>query len=89
MSDKDKPIAELQKSAKEVIRFRLGEFKGFNYVDIRSFSVDENGTFPTKKGITIPPRLWPQFKAALVEVERALVNQRLLDPEDLDQDIPF
>lgn len=89
---KDKPVCELPKNSREVIQFRLGEFKGHKFVDMRIFALSDtdNGQekpkdpAPTKKGLAVSPALWPQFRAALKEVEAAMITQGWLDQADLE-----
>ena len=78
-------VCELPKNPREAIRFQLGEFKRHKFVDMRIYVAGpgEDGT-PTKKGLAVSPHLWPQFKAALAQVEEAMVNAGWLDHEDLD-----
>jgi len=86
----DKPVCELPKNSREIIRFRLGEYQGHKFCDMRIFVTEpgENGgkpkdPAPTKKGFAVSPALWPQFKAALAQVEEAMVEAGWLDREDL------
>jgi hypothetical protein len=86
----EKPVCELPKNSREAIRFRLGEFKGHRFVDVRIFVTElgENGAqpknpAPTKKGLADSPQLWPQFRAAVAQVEAAMIKEGWLDQEDL------
>jgi hypothetical protein len=81
-----KQIYQLPKNNRETIWFRLGEFKGHKFIDMRVF-VKEDGKdpAPTKKGLAVSPQLWPQFRAALEHVEAAMIEQGWLDREDLVQ----
>ncbi|MGO9175717.1 MAG: transcriptional coactivator p15/PC4 family protein [Desulfobaccales bacterium] len=80
----DKPVCEIQKNARETIRFRLGEFKGHKFVDMRVFAVEDGkDPAPTKKGLAVSPTLWPQFRAALAQVEEAMIEAGWIDREDL------
>lgn len=86
----DKPVCEIQKNSRETIRFRLGEFKGHKFLDMRIFVTEpgENGgkpqdPAPTKKGLAVSPALWPQFKAALAQVEEAMIKAGWIDLADL------
>jgi len=86
----DKPVCELQKNSREAIRFRLGEYQGHKFVDMRIFVTEpgENGgkpkdPAPTKKGLAVSPTLWPEFRKALAQVEEAMVKEGWLDREDL------
>ena len=53
---------------------------------MRVFLPGENGTqdVPTKKGLAIPLHLYPQFRAALAQVEQELITRKLIDQEDLE-----
>jgi hypothetical protein len=66
-----KKICEFSKNSQEAYHFRLGEYKGHRFVDLRLF-VAANGGDPltTKKGLTVAPHLWPQFRRALARQRR-------------------
>jgi hypothetical protein len=85
------PVCELPKNSRETIQFRLGEFKGHKFIDMRIFVTEpgENGSqpkdpAPTKKGLAVSPHLWPEFKKALAQVEAAMIQAGWLDKEDLN-----
>lgn len=87
MSEK---VCELAKNVREKIIFRLGEFKGHKFIDMRVFVTEpgENGgqskdPAPTKKGLTVSPQLWPQFRAALAQEAAAMIDAGWLDRADL------
>jgi len=83
MSD-SKLITELQKNAREVIKFRLAEYKAHKFIDMRIFTKEDGqDPIPTKKGLAVSPQLWPQFWQALAQVEKAMIEQGWLDKEDL------
>jgi hypothetical protein len=79
-------ISQVTKNAREVLFLSLSEFKGHRLVDIRVHipGAREGEWVPTRKGVSLAVALYPAFKAALVQVEKALVSQGLLDPEDLE-----
>jgi Transcriptional Coactivator p15 (PC4) len=80
----EKPVCELPKNSREVYQFRLGEFKGHNFIDMRIFTKEDGkDPAPTKKGLAVSPQLWPQFRAALAQVEAAMIEAGWLDQEDL------
>ena len=81
----DKPLYELPKNSREVIQFRLGTFKKHRFADMRIF-IKEDGKdpSPTQKGLAVSPALWVQFKAALAQLEEAMVQHGWLDREDLE-----
>lgn len=86
-----KPVCELIKNNREAIKFSLEEFKGHKFCDLRIY-VTEPGEgnnkpkepTPTKKGLAVSPALWPQFKAALAQMEAAMIQEGWLDKEDLE-----
>jgi hypothetical protein len=78
-------VCELAKNAREKIIFRLGEYKGHKFVDMRVFAIEEGkDPIATRKGVAVSPQLWPQFKAALAQLEEALIQEGWLDREDLE-----
>jgi hypothetical protein len=80
----DKPVCGIQRNAREKIRFRLGEFKGHKFVDMRVFTLEDGkDPAPTKKGLSVSPTLWPEFKKALAQAEDAMIQEGWLDREDL------
>jgi len=86
-----KQVCELPKNSREAIKFSLGEIKGHKFCDMRIFitqpGVDGGNAkdlIPTKKGLAVSPALWVEFKAALAQVEAAMVEAGWLDREDLE-----
>jgi Transcriptional Coactivator p15 (PC4) len=81
MSEK---VCEIQKNSREAIQFKLAEFKGHKFLDMRVWSIEEGkDTAPTKKGLAVSPALWGQFRAAMDQVETAMVAEEWIDREDL------
>ncbi len=81
-----KQICQLSKNTRETIWFRLGEFKGHKFIDMRVFITEEGKEpAPTKKGLALSPLLWPQFRKALRQVEAAMIEAGWLDREDLGE----
>ena len=86
-----KMVCELAKNSREAIRFSLGEFGGHKFCDMRIYIIEpgeEDGKprdpTPTRKGLAVSPQLWPQFKAALAQMEAAMIQEGWLDKEDLE-----
>ncbi|MBW1991101.1 MAG: transcriptional coactivator p15/PC4 family protein [Deltaproteobacteria bacterium] len=79
-------IAKVTKNARETLFFSLSEFRGHRLIDIRVFVPGdaEDEWVPTRKGVSLAVGLYPEFKQALAQVEKALLDQKLLDPEDLE-----
>jgi len=82
-----KQVCELPKNSREDFRFSLGEIKGHRFCDMRVWAKEDGKEpVPTKKGLAVSPALWPQFKAALAQLEEAMVQQGWLNHEDLAQE---
>ncbi len=77
----EKPLVTVSKNSKERYHFSIREYQGHRFVDIRLHFKDEGKDFwaPTKKGVTVSPSLWGDFKAALADVEAELVRQGLIE----------
>ena len=81
-------VTEIQKNARETIHFKLGDFKGHKFIDMRVFTKEEGKEpVPTKKGLAISPHLWPQFRQALAQVEAVMIKEGWLDQEDLQREL--
>jgi len=79
------PICEVPKNSRETIQLNLDEYRGHKLADLRVYCQDDKGSMiPTRKGISIPISLWPQFRKALAQVEAAMVQNGWLDREDLE-----
>ena len=78
-------IGVIEKSKTEELRIALKEFKGRDYLDIRTFAdpyADEGqGRVPTKKGITLAPAKIAELIAVLRRAEAEAISQGLLKPE--------
>jgi hypothetical protein len=79
-------ISKVTKNAREVMFLSLSEFKGHRLIDLRvHVPGDQEGDWvPTRKGVSLAVGLYPEFKRALGELEAALIDQGILDPEDLE-----
>jgi len=81
MPDDRKVIHEFKRNAEETLRVSLSTFKGRTYIDIRLFYEDPNGELaPTKKGVTITPELWDEFRAGVSAAEALLQEKNLWHP---------
>ncbi len=81
MADDRKVIHEFKRNAEETLRISLSTFKGRTYIDIRSFYEDSNGELaPTKKGVTITPELWDEFRTGIQFAEALLQEKNLWHP---------
>jgi hypothetical protein len=83
MPDDRKVLHEIKRNAEETLRISLSTFKGRTYVDIRLFYVDASGELaPTKKGVTVTPELWDDFRAGIASAEEALQEKNLWHPAE-------
>ena len=71
----------LAKNTQEQYRFSLEHYHGRDYADLRIYYLDDDsGEYrPTRKGLTIAPDNWPQFMAALRQLEAQLERRGLLE----------
>jgi hypothetical protein len=83
MPEDRKVLHEFKRNADDTLRISLSNYKGRTYVDIRIFYQDSNGELaPTKKGVTITPELWDEFRAGVAAAEHALQEKNLWHPGD-------
>jgi hypothetical protein len=82
MPDDRKVLHEFKRNQEETLRVSLSTFKGRTYIDIRLFYEDPNGELaPTKKGVTVTPELWDEFRNGVAAAEEALQKGNLWHPE--------
>ena len=74
------PAHVIQKTRREQIRIGVDEFRGAEYINIRSFFDSGEGYLPTKKGVTIPTGMYPELLRGVLELGVALgvVNPEVL-----------
>lgn len=78
----DDKTLSISRNSTEEIRLSIRSYNGHPFIDIRQyFQSDEGGWLPTKRGVTIPPRLWHVFRAALSQLEGELERRGLLASE--------
>ncbi|HVN76531.1 MAG TPA: transcriptional coactivator p15/PC4 family protein [Thermoanaerobaculaceae bacterium] len=83
MPDDRTVLHEFKRNAEETLRVSLSVFKGKTYVDFRLFYEDANGELaPTKKGVTVTPELWDEFRAGVAAAEQTLQEKNLWHPAD-------
>jgi len=82
MPDDRKVLHEFKRNNDETLRVSLTTFKGKTYVDVRLFYTDANDELqPTKKGVTVTPDLWDEFRAGVARAEEELQAKNLWHPE--------
>ena len=83
MPDDRKVLHEFKRNSEDTLRISLSTFKGKNYIDIRLFYTDANGELqPTKKGVTLTPELWDEFRAGMAAAETELQTKNLWHPAE-------
>ncbi len=81
MPDDRTVIHEFKRNGEETMRVSLSVFKGKTYIDFRLFYEDANGELaPTKKGVTITPELWDEFRTGVAAAEKLLQDKNLWHP---------
>ena len=80
------PACVIPKNRREEVRIGLNEYKGVEYIDIRSFFLAPDGFRPSRRGITLPTRLYRDLLLGIVELGALLgeVDQQAL--AELDRD---
>ena len=76
----------IRRGATVEIRLFLREHRGHEHVDIRMWwGTDDGEWMPSRKGVTVPPRPWPEFFEAVVDLDHALRAAGVVkDAEDND-----
>jgi len=61
-----KSLTDIKRNDSEIVRVSKREFKGHEFLDLRIYYQDDEGDYkPTKKGITINPKLVDELIDAL------------------------
>lgn len=72
-------IEEFPKNKTEDFKLSLSEYQGHILLDFRIYYKDNEGeSKPTKKGITLNVKLFPEFKQAIMKAEEILKEKELL-----------
>ena len=77
----DKLIATFQKNKFEEVRVQIKEFKGYDLLDIRVYTSlkETDEKIPTEKGLSINVSHYYDLKKALLEAEKVLRENNLLN----------
>ena len=72
-------IASIQKNALEKIMAVLGEYRGEQRIDIRTYFQPKQSNpdywQPTKKGINLSPENWKEFKKLVEKVDQFVIKK--------------
>ena len=72
-------ISEFQKNKMEEFKLSLTEYQGHNLLDFRIYFKDKQGeSKPTKKGITLNVKFFPELKEAIMAAEKILKEKELI-----------
>jgi len=72
-------ISEFQKNKMEDFKLSLTEYQGHTLLDFRIYFKDKQGeSKPTKKGITLNVKLFPELKEAITAAEKILKEKELI-----------
>ncbi len=73
-------ITAFQKNSLEEIRISLLKYKSYYFIDLRIFSAPQRGEEKesTPSGITLPVALFAELKNSILEVEKTLMDRKLL-----------
>ncbi len=86
----DKLIYSFQKNSYEEIRIQVKEYKGHDLVDLRIYTDvrTSNDKIPTTKGLSFNVSHFVEFKKAMLELEKSLVQNNLLSPKGTGETPP-
>ena len=79
--DADHPICIPRRRGEE-LRLSVAEYRGRDYADLRSYYVNDDDEWRPGRGITVPPALWGEFLAGVVELDRRLRAEGLVGNEE-------
>jgi len=72
-------ISEFPKNKTEDFKLSITEYQGHKLLDFRIYFKDKEGeSKPTKKGITLNVKFFPELKQAIVDAEKILKEKELL-----------
>jgi hypothetical protein len=72
-------ISEFQKNKLEDFKLFITEYQGHTLLDFRIYFKDKQGeSKPTKKGITLNVKFFPELKQALLDAEKILKEKEFI-----------
>lgn len=66
------PVHTFDKNKTERIRIALNEYKGHQYIDIRTFYLSDGEYKPSAKGVTLKTELYPELLKGVMELAATL-----------------
>lgn len=82
MAEDSQVVASFQKNSQEEFRFTITSFRGNEYADIRIYYENDGDFLPSRKGITVSPGAWSEFRSCLDKLESELRERDLLKEDD-------
>lgn len=82
MAEDSQVVASFQKNSQEEFRFTITSFRGNEYADIRIYYENDGDFLPSRKGITVSPDAWNEFRSCLDKLESELKDRNLLKGDD-------
>lgn len=83
--DEVRHLIRIRRGADVEIRLCLCEHRGHEHVDIRMWWGNDDGEWlPSRRGVTVPPRLWPEFFEGVVELDHELRATGVVESADDD-----
>lgn len=74
----DRLIATIPKNGREDVRIALRDFHGRRAIDVRVFAETGQGRAPSPKGLSVQPGQLKALIAALIDAERAAIEEGLI-----------
>jgi hypothetical protein len=72
-------ISEFQKNKMEDFKLSLTEYQGHTLIDFRIYFKNKEGeSKPTKKGVTLNVKFFPELKQAISDAEKLLKEKELI-----------
>lgn len=78
------PVHVFAKNKQEQIRISLNEYKGHQYIDIRTFYLKDGKYLPGPKGVTLKKELYAELAKGVAELAPLLG----IDPDAIDETPP-
>ena len=78
-------IYSFRKNPTEEVRVSLRKYEGRYFFDLRVFEEKPSGFcefLPTKKGVCLDAYIFPEFKRAVLALEKELIRRGLLEQND-------
>lgn len=83
MATEEITVGEIERNPEEIVRARITEFRGRNYVDLRTYYLASNDEWrPTKKGVSIGVESFVELEELMTQIRAKLEEQELVETRD-------